>query len=241
MKKKIVAPVLILAIIVSAYLYLSREKTFLYNGTIEAIEINLSSQISGTLKSFLFSEGDIVKEGDLIAEIDAPEIVLAYNIARKNFERARSLFSSDAISAERFDEIKFRFDEAAVRLSKTQIIAPIGGRIIFKFYEQGELIMPGAKIAVISNTDEVDVNIYAAYNDISKIKIGDEVRGYLPELKGKEFIGKIIFINDKAEWTPRNVLTKSERERLVFLVKTKFQNRDESLKTGMTLEIKLSD
>ena len=241
MKKKIVAPVLILAIIVSAYLYLLREKTFLYNGTIEAIEINLSSQISGTLKSFLFSEGDIVKEGDLIAEIDAPEIVLAYNIARKNFERARSLFNSDAISAERYDEIKFRLDEAAVRLSKTQIIAPIGGRIIFKFYEQGELIMPGAKIAVISNTDEVDVNIYAAYNDISKIKIGDEVRGYLPELKSKEFIGKIIFINDKAEWTPRNVLTKSERERLVFLVKTKFQNRDESLKTGMTLEIKLSD
>ena len=241
MKKKIVAPVLILAIIVSAYLYLLREKTFLYNGTIEAIEINLSSQISGTLKSFLFSEGDIVKEGDLIAEIDAPEIVLAYNIARRNFERARSLFNSAAISAERFDEIKFRFDEAAIRLSKTQIIAPIGGRITFKFYEDGELIMPGAKIAVISNTDEVEVNIYAAYNDISKIKIGDEVRGYLPELKGEEFIGKIIFINDKAEWTPRNVLTKSERERLVFLVKTRFQNQDESLKPGMTLEVKLAD
>ena len=241
MKKKIAAPVLILVIIVSLYLYLSREKTFLYNGTIEAIEITLSSQISGTVKSFLFSEGDIVKAGGLIAEIDAPEIVLAYNIARRNFERARSLFNSDAISAERYDEIKFRFDEAAVRLSKTQISAPIGGRIIYKFYEDGELIMPGSKIAVISNIDEVEVNVYAAYNDISKIKLGDEVRGYLPELKGKEFIGKIIFINDKAEWTPRNVLTKSERERLVFLVKTRFQNQDESLKPGMTLEVKLAD
>jgi HlyD family secretion protein len=66
------------------------------------------------------------------------------------------------------------------------------------------------------------------------------VKGYLPELKNKEFVGEIISINDKSEFTPRNVLTKQERALLVFQVKVKFENTMEILKPGMTLEIKMA-
>ena len=48
----------------------------------------------------------------------------------------------------------------------------------------------------------------------------------------------ILAINDEAEFTPKNVQTRRERERLVYGVKTRFQNDNtHTLKSGMTLEV----
>jgi HlyD family secretion protein len=68
-----------------------------------------------------------------------------------------------------------------------------------------------------------------------------KLNGHLPEMGDRLFIGKILKINDEAEFTPKNVQTRSERERLVFGVKVSFLgvNEDEILKPGMTIEIEL--
>lgn len=49
-----------------------------------------------------------------------------------------------------------------------------------------------------------------------------KLKGYLPELNNRKFDGTIVKINDEAEFTPKNVQTRSERERLVFGVKVSF-------------------
>jgi HlyD family secretion protein len=68
-----------------------------------------------------------------------------------------------------------------------------------------------------------------------------KLKGYLPELNSREFDGKIIKINEEAEFTPKNVQTRSERTRLVFGVKVSFfdSNAEEILKPGMTIEVNL--
>jgi HlyD family secretion protein len=68
-----------------------------------------------------------------------------------------------------------------------------------------------------------------------------KLKGYLPELKMKEFDGRILKINDVAEFTPKNVQTQEERERLIYGVKVSFleSNADEILKPGMTIEVAL--
>ena len=64
-----------------------------------------------------------------------------------------------------------------------------------------------------------------------------KVIGYLPEAD-KTFEGVISTINDEAEFTPKNVQTRKERERLVYGVKTRFVNDENlTLKPGMTLEV----
>jgi HlyD family secretion protein len=57
----------------------------------------------------------------------------------------------------------------------------------------------------------------------------------------RKFTGTILKINDEAEFTPKNVQTRSERTRLVYGVKVSFlgANDDEILKPGMTIEIEL--
>jgi HlyD family secretion protein len=239
--KKILIAVSLIVLTGSLWFYLTREKEFLYNGSIYAIETTLSSRIGGTIKKYLVNEGDIVKAGDLICEIDAPDIEIAYNLALSNYQRAQKLIASATISRENYDAIKYKYEDSALKLSWTKIYASTDGQIVFKFYENGEFITVGSKIVSINNINEVSVDIFAAYDMLAKLQIGSLVKGYLPELKNKEFLGKIIFINNEAEFTPRNVLTKRERERLVFRIKAKFINEDNILKPGMTIEVKLPD
>jgi HlyD family secretion protein len=70
-----------------------------------------------------------------------------------------------------------------------------------------------------------------------------KLRGHLPELDDREFEGVILKINDEAEFTPKNVQTRAERERLVFGVKLGFRdvNAGEILKPGMTVEVALPE
>jgi HlyD family secretion protein len=76
---------------------------------------------------------------------------------------------------------------------------------------------------------------------IAYLKPGMRLKGYLPEMSSREFDGVIEKINDEAEFTPKNVQTRSERERLVFGIKVNFHesNAEEILKPGMTIEVEL--
>jgi len=67
------------------------------------------------------------------------------------------------------------------------------------------------------------------------------VEGLLPEMPGKRFPGRIALLRDEAEFTPKNVQTRSERTRLVYGVKLVFPNPDGILKPGMTIEVKWPD
>ena len=239
MKKRIVAIILLSAISAFLYFYLSAQKSFRYNGIVEAVETDVSSRVSGTVKRYYALEGEAVKEGGIIAEIDSPESALAYNIAKSNFERGKKLLSDKIISAENYDELKYKYDEANLKLSWTKIVSPISGKVIYNYHENGELVNPGSKIAKITDNSQVNLNIYAPYGKMINLKTGMKVKAYLPELKDREFEGIITFINDKSEFTPKNVLTEKERDNLVFQVKIKFDNPDGLLKSGMTLEVEL--
>ena len=71
--------------------------------------------------------------------------------------------------------------------------------------------------------------------------MGQAVEGFLPE-SDQHFEGRILSINDEAEFTPKNVQTRRERERLVYGVKTRFKNdAARTLKSGMTLEVSFGE
>lgn len=69
-----------------------------------------------------------------------------------------------------------------------------------------------------------------------RLKIGQRITGILPEASDRTFSGRIIKINEEAEFTPKNVQTRAERTRLVYGVKVRFDNPDLMLKAGMTIE-----
>jgi len=212
-----------------------------YAGTLEATKVDLSAQVPSTLKTVNPQEGDHVKAGQELIVLDCADIKVADDIATENYQRNLRLFKAGSASQETLDQMKNRKEDADVRLDWCSIKAPIGGTVLSRYHEPGEWVNPGTKLLTLANIRDIWAYIYVPQPEVARLKPGQKLIGKLPELGDKPFEGHILKINDEAEFTPKNVQTRQERERLVYGVKVSFlgSNDEEILKPGMTIEITL--
>ena len=237
MKKIFIALSALFVILLSASLLFFRHTDFAYSGVVEAVEIDISPKISDNIIKFYIKEGDSVSKGQILAELDGKDISAAYNYAKTEFDRTSEIYKKNAISKENYDTKKYLYDDAAIKKEWLAIKSPINGKVLYKYYNEGEMATAGKRILTIADLKEMDVWVYLPHNDIALLNINDKVTGYLPEIN-KNFTGYIYTINDKAEFTPKNVQTRNERERLVYGVKIRFTNDEKlTLKPGLTLEV----
>lgn len=240
MKKKLIPLALLLA--AGSLVFFARSgREFRYSGTIEATETDLSARVSGVIESYGAREGDPVKPGAVIASIDCGDLRLAAGIASEDFKRAEELYKGGSLSKENYDRLKYKRDDSALKLDWCSVKSPVGGRLLYAYREKGELVGPGAKLATVADLSEVWAYVYVPHDLLARLKPGMEVKGFLPEAGDREFAGRIAVIYPEAEFTPKNVQTRKERTRLVFAVKVSFPNAEETLKPGMTIELKLPE
>ncbi|MDH4099561.1 MAG: efflux RND transporter periplasmic adaptor subunit [Nitrospirota bacterium] len=133
---------------------------------------------------------------------------------------------------------------AAVTLVKTQvddrtIRAPLDGTVLSKYLEEGEAVSAGAPILTAADLSRPWIRVYVPENEVGKIKLGHQARVYVDSAPGKPFPGKVIQINDEAEFTPKNIQTKKERVNLVFGIKIALENPDGFLKPGMPADAEI--
>ncbi len=241
MKKTILISLIILAVLVLAALAFFRKTPFHYSGVIEAVEIGVPARLSDTLAEVFIEEGSPVSQGQTLARLECADTDLKAKIAETEYKRAAQLLETTAGSRENYDLKKHQFDQAALAQSWCEIKSPINGKVLYKFYEPGEFIAAGRKLATVADLKELDVWIYVPHDELAHLSVGQKVSGYLPETK-QHFEGKILSINDEAEFTPKNVQTRHERTRLVYGVKTRFVNdANFTLKPGMTLETEFEE
>lgn len=238
-KKFLIIPALIIAGILINYFFFT--VGFKYSGTLEATKVDISSQVSSTINTVDVREGDHVKPTQKLLTLTCDDIKVADAIAAENYVRAAKLYKSGSTSQENFDQTKNRKDDADVRLGWCQVASPIQGTVLSRYHEPGELVNPGTKILTLANIRDIWAYIYVPQPEVSRIKPGMILKGHLPEMGDKVFEGSVLKVNEEAEFTPKNVQTRSERQRLVFGVKVGFlgHNDDEILKPGMTIEIDL--
>ncbi|MDR1926437.1 MAG: efflux RND transporter periplasmic adaptor subunit [Endomicrobium sp.] len=241
MKKKIIIlAISLIALLIIALLFF-RHQPFAYSGVVEAIEIDISSKISDNITKFYVKEGDRVVKGQVLLELEGQDILRSYNFARSEYERIKKIYNRNAVSKEIYDFKKYLYDDAEIKKNYLIIKSPIDGTVLYKYYNEGEMVTVGRKILTVADLKEMDVWVYLPHNAIASINVGEKVSGFLSEIN-KEFMGFICSINDTAEFTPKNVQTKNERERLVYGVKIRFKNDENlTLKPGMTLEIKFKN
>lgn len=239
--KKIIPLAAALVIGASLFLKVRSGRDFRYSGTIEATEIDLSARISGAIASYGAREGDRVKKGDAVVSLDCDEPRLAAGIAGDDFRRAEELYRSGSFSKENYDRLKYKRDDSALKVQWCSVKSPVSGRLLYAYREAGELAAPGTKLATVADLSEVWAYIYVPHDVLAAIRPGMAVKGFLPEAGDREFQGRVSVIYPEAEFTPKNVQTRKERTRLVFAVKVSFPNPDETLKPGMTIEVKLPE
>lgn len=121
------------------------------------------------------------------------------------------------------------------RIQKSYIINPLEGVVLNKYAEVDEYAIPGKPLYKIADTKHLFLKAYIVSNQLSEIKIGQEVEVFINTLdkEQKSYKGIISWVNDKAEFTPKTIQTKDERQNLVYAIKIAVDNTDGAIKIGM--------
>jgi HlyD family secretion protein len=217
--------------------------SFRYAGTLEATKVDLSARLAAVIDEVRVQEGDRVKKGDALVALACEDYKIVARLANENFSRDLKLAKIGSVSAEAMDQVRNQKETADVRLGWCAIGSPIDGKVLSRYHETGEWVVPGTKLLTLANIRDIWTYIYVPQPLVAKLSPGMKLKGYLPESGDRVFEGTVLKINDEAEFTPKNVQTRSERERLVFGVKVGFReaNAEEILKPGMTIEVTLPD
>lgn len=239
-KKTFIVTVILLLLGSLIYIRVFKEP-FLYAGTLEATKIDLSARLSAAIQQMNAEEGDRVKKDEVLVVLACEDYKIAAQLAHQNYDRYLPLSSQGWASKEALDQYKNQIDSADTKVNWCTITSPVNGKVLSRYHEPGEWMTPGTKILTVADIQDIWAYIYVPQPLIATLSVGQKLKCILPELKNRVFEGTIYSINDEAEFTPKNVQTRSERERLVYAVKVSFlgSNQEEILKPGMTIEVEL--
>ena len=126
------------------------------------------------------------------------------------------------------------------RISKCRIISPVGGTVLVKYAEAGELASVGKPLMKIADLKNIYLRAYFTSDQLANIKLGDEVK-VVADFGGEErydYTGRVAWISSESEFTPKTIQTKDSRANLVYAVKIAVEN-DGRLKIGLAGEVVL--
>lgn len=135
--------------------------------------------------------------------------------------------------------LQVQIEQLNDQLSRCRIVNPVAGTVLVKYPEQHEMTATGKALYKIADLSTVVLRTYITGEQLPSLKINQTVTVYTDVADGKyePHEGKIEWISDKAEFTPKTIQTKDERANLVYAVKIRVPN-DGDLKIGMYGEAK---
>jgi len=187
-------------------------------------------------------------------------------LSEKDLNRSRRLYESKAVALQKlqYDETaeqtaKASLEAASAQLAdaeaaieaavanteeiKTQLEdnvlkSPISGRVLYRLVEPGEVLPAGGKALTLLDLSDVYMTIFLPTEQAGKINIGSDARMLLDALPGVVIPATVSFVAPRAQFTPKEVETQTEREKLMFRVKVKIapellKKHVEKVKTGL--------
>lgn len=167
--------------------------------------------------------------------------------AQLEFERTRKLVEQNALSQREFDarntslqtntaalaeaEAQLRTAKQEVEVAQANVTtiqthiddatlkSPVTGRVLYRLTEPGEMLAAGGKALTLVNLEDVYMEIYLPSEQAAGLKIGAEARLTVDYAPGRAAAAFVSFVSPEAQFTPKQVETKSERDKLMFRVK----------------------
>ena len=136
--------------------------------------------------------------------------------------------------------LQYQKEQIEEQIRKSRITAPIMGTVLQKYAEQGEYATPGRPLFTMANLDDIYLRSYFTASQLAHIRIGQEVT-VIADFGGDEqyeYPGRIVWIAQESEFTPKSIQTQDTRANLVYAVKVAVKN-DGRLKLGQYGEVRL--
>lgn len=125
------------------------------------------------------------------------------------------------------------------QLRNTRIASPIDGTILAKYMERGEYAVPGKAVFKVADVSNMTLRAYITASQLTTLKLGQHVTVFADQgqTDRKAYEGTVVWIANKAEFTPKTIQTRDERANLVYAVKIAVKN-DGMIKIGMYGDVK---
>ncbi len=155
--------------------------------------------------------------------------------ARQRLDMLKEGFRTEEIeeARARWRQAQKSLELAELDLARTRLVAPASGRVLTKSREVGEIVRPGDAIVTIGDLTHPWVNIYVGERDLGKVALGMQAEVTVDSFPDQPFTGRVSFVAERSEFTPKNIQTPDERVKLVYRVKINLENRAQQLKPGM--------
>ncbi len=148
--------------------------------------------------------------------------------------KSRSSISDNALA------LQYQKEQVGERIAKSVIRTPVKGTVLQKYAEAGEFATPGKPLFKLADLDDIYLRAYFTASQLADIRIGQEVT-VIADFGGDEqfeYPGRIIWIAEESEFTPKSIQTDDSRANLVYAVKVAVDN-DGRLKLGQYGKVRL--
>ncbi|MCB9664818.1 MAG: efflux RND transporter periplasmic adaptor subunit [Alphaproteobacteria bacterium] len=128
---------------------------------------------------------------------------------------------------------------ARLAADECEVRAPRGAVVERLPYEPGELVGPGATLARLADLSEVTATFYLPNAELASGRPGAVARVVADAWPDRVFEGRVDTVATEPEFTPRNIQTRSDRDRLVYRVEVRVPNPEGALRPGMPVDVRL--
>lgn len=214
---------------------------------VESNKPNVSVQLSALKEQLAKAEKELARVQRLYADETATQQQLddaqtQVEVMRRNLKaQEETLRNSVGSLNEQSSVYEIQIAQADDLLKKSYIRNPIDGVVLTKYAEAKEVVGAGMPLYKVADTRNLFLRAYVVSGQLEKIKVGQSVKVSIALSDGnsKTYDGKIAWISDKAEFTPKTIQTKDERQNLVYAVKIAVENTDGLIKIGMYGDVEI--
>jgi len=204
-------------------------------GTVDAYErVQVTARVAGVIEHVRFSEGDVVKKGQVLVEIDPARFNLAVRSAKATLERTQAsaaeaqqnlerrtnagpdgagVFSKEDVdgwrtrartSTAQVNEARAALDEANLNLRDAYVRAPIEGKMQTRTVQTGQFVQPGAVLGTVLRRDPLLLRFPVPESDAPRLQAGMAVTFKVTGIE-HDFNAKITLVADAADPATRMV------------------------------------
>lgn len=213
-------------------------------GDVKADEsVIIRPEIAGRIEAIHFEEGQAVENGALLFSMDdeilsaeLADATAALELAKRNFERSKQLYSrqvgtertrDEALASMQSGEAKVAL--ARARLSKTKINAPFSGIVGFREVSIGAYVGAGTDLVRLVKIDPVEIDFRVPERFLPVLAEGQEITARVDALPKREFHGDVFALDNVVDVNGRSIR-----------VRARIPNPDGVLRPGMFARVNLT-
>jgi len=194
-------------------------------GSLTAVQgVDISSEVAGQVRSVQFKNGQDVKAGEVLVQLNADSDVAQLNalqaaadLAAITLKRDQAQLAVQGVAQSQVDNDaadlkskKAQVAQQAALVAKKTIRAPFSGRLGISTVNPGQYLNPGDKIVTLQQIDPIHVDFNLPQSQLNTIAVGQKVSIQTDGASSKMYVGKVNAISPKLDSNTRNVQVQAE-------------------------------